>query len=95
MSDAPPERGSIRGGIYPEKADLGVQLDQTISLLANRRRGFVHLDATENPWLQLMICIWLGKPVLAEDRISDRHKQNCTLILPGCSTNKVNRGRRF
>src|SRR5215471_17070419 len=62
-------------GYYETQPISPSNLDQTASLLANRR-GFVHLEASWNPRPELMLtCIWLGKAVLAVDRISDRHKE--------------------
>jgi len=78
MSGAQPERGDSRCSIYPATAVpiLAGQLAQTASLLANRR-GFVHLEASWNPRPEFMMtCIWLGKAVLAVDRISDRHNRH-------------------
>jgi len=81
MSGAQPERGVPRGNFYPGTGVpiRAAKLDQSSSLFANRRRGFlVFLDNSGKASPGLLIWIWLRRLVPALDGISDRHNQKLT-----------------
>jgi len=65
MSGAQPERGVPRGNFYPGTGVpiRAAKLDQSSSLFANRRRGFlVFLDNSGKASPGLLIWIWLRGP---------------------------------